>query len=54
MIKPDPKLSPKPKQPTENQCCGNGCTPCVWDNYYAKLKKWRFEQAKIQGQQETK
>ncbi|MBU2870719.1 oxidoreductase-like domain-containing protein [Colwellia sp. E2M01] len=37
----------KPVAPTEDECCNNACDPCVWDNYYAKLKTWRKEQNRI-------
>ncbi len=38
----------KPYPPADDDCCGGGaCNPCVWDYYYAELKKWRIEQAKI-------
>ena len=46
--------NPKPTPPAEHECCESGCNPCVWDNYYAKLKKWRFAQAKIKSEQEDK
>jgi hypothetical protein len=32
----------KPDKPTPNECCGGGsCCPCVWDDYFAKLKRWQ-------------
>jgi hypothetical protein len=41
-------LLEKPTPPADDDCCGGGaCNPCVWDNYYAKLQKWRIEQAKL-------
>lgn len=41
----------KPFPPADDDCCGGGaCNPCVWDHYYAKLQKWRIEQAKIKEQ----
>lgn len=43
----NPTPLPKPKEPTDNECCGNNCNPCVWDNYYEKLKQWRLTQIKI-------
>jgi hypothetical protein len=37
----------KPIAPADDDCCGGGaCNPCVWDGYYAKLQKWRIEEAK--------
>ena len=27
--------------PTEIwECCGGGCSPCVWDRYYDELELW--------------
>ena len=40
----------KPTPPADNECCNSACDPCVWDNYYLKLKNWRIEQAKIKEQ----
>lgn len=32
----------KPDKPTPNECCGGGsCCPCVWDDYFEKLKRWQ-------------
>lgn len=41
------KSTPKPIPPKDNECCQSGCNPCVWDNYYEKLKQWRFTQVKV-------
>lgn len=30
----------KPREPTEDDCCGNGCSPCVWDTFYERLDKY--------------
>lgn len=27
------KIKPKPREPAEDECCGSGCIPCVWDVY---------------------
>lgn len=32
---------PAPQKPSDNDCCGNGCNPCVFDNYELDLKKWK-------------
>ncbi len=39
---PDP--DPKPREPTENECCGNGCAQCVWTVYWEELQKWEARQ----------
>lgn len=34
-------LPPKPKEPSQEDCCGNGCNPCVFDLYEQECKIWR-------------
>eukprot|EP00026_Physarum_polycephalum_P015041 Phypoly_transcript_15627.p1 GENE.Phypoly_transcript_15627~~Phypoly_transcript_15627.p1 ORF type:complete len:160 (+),score=31.51 Phypoly_transcript_15627:143-622(+) len=39
----------EPQPPEPGECCGSGCSPCVWDLYYDKLEKyenWKAEQEK--------
>ena len=26
-----------PREPEPHECCGSGCVPCVYDNYWEKL-----------------
>lgn len=33
-------LPPRPKSPELGDCCGSGCTPCVYDIYYKQLEEW--------------
>ncbi|KAM3914394.1 NADH-cytochrome b5 reductase-like [Leptodactylus fuscus] len=40
-------LSLKPVEPTPAQCCGSGCTPCIYDLYQAELEVW--QRAKERG-----
>lgn len=38
-------LDPKPEAPREPQledCCGNGCTPCVFDLYADALERYQL------------
>ena len=35
----------KPIPPSPEDCCGQGCTPCVNDIYEAELKLWEKEVA---------
>lgn len=28
----------EPHEPDRDDCCGSGCTPCVFDTYYDKLE----------------
>lgn len=47
------KTLEKPQAPLDEECCESGvCNPCVWDRYYAKLKKWRLQQVEIKEAQE--
>ena len=36
---------PKPQPPTDGECCGGGCSPCIWDFYYEELTEWQKQQA---------
>ena len=42
-------LMKKPQPPADGECCDNACNPCVWDNYYAELKKWRLQQVELKA-----
>ena len=35
-----------PRPPAPNECCENGCDPCVWDIYYEDLRQWQEQQQK--------
>ena len=26
--------------PSDDECCGNGCSPCVFDTYETKMEKY--------------
>ena len=30
-----------PIRPLDSECCGNGCTPCVFDIYDDEMEHWR-------------
>ncbi len=48
-----PRPLKKPTPPADDDCCGGGaCNPCVWDNYYARLQKWRIEQAQLREEEQ--
>ena len=38
----------KPERPNGDECCGEGCCPCIWDNYYDALGRWEEQQEKLQ------
>jgi len=29
-----------PTRPEALECCGTGCSPCIFDYYYQSLDKW--------------
>lgn len=31
----------RPKTPLNEDCCGSGCTPCVFDVHKTLLKEWK-------------
>ncbi len=40
---PDNDNDPRPEEPWEpdlNDCCGNGCDPCVFDTYIEEKRRW--------------
>jgi hypothetical protein len=34
-----------PRQPDPEECCGSGCTPCVFDRYEQALERY-YEQVR--------
>ncbi|NMP31759.1 hypothetical protein HII17_09305 [Thalassotalea sp. M1531] len=47
-------LIEKPTPPADGECCDSACNPCVWDNYYSEMQKWRLQQVALKTQQELK
>jgi hypothetical protein len=55
-----PDLDPKPQAPEPpdiNDCCGNGCEPCIFDrhdmamdDYRQALRAWQARQGQAPGQ----
>jgi cytochrome-b5 reductase len=33
----------EPSKPLDSECCGTGCTPCVFDIYEKQMTKWKLE-----------
>jgi hypothetical protein len=33
------KLPKIPRKPSDSECCGSGCCPCIWDVYNRDLEK---------------
>lgn len=43
----------EPQPPEPGECCGSGCSPCVWDIYYDKLEKYEnWKEAQILEEEE--
>ncbi|XP_047583800.1 NADH-cytochrome b5 reductase-like isoform X3 [Lutra lutra] len=38
-------LQLRPVEPLPSQCCGSGCSPCVFDLYHQELAKWEAARA---------
>ncbi|MCE3004943.1 MAG: oxidoreductase-like domain-containing protein [Xanthomonadaceae bacterium] len=41
MAAPPSPAIPPPEPPLPGDCCGNGCSPCVWDLHEEALAAWR-------------
>ena len=44
---PTRAIMDKPIPPGDGECCESGCSPCVWDRYYAALRAWEARQASL-------
>ncbi|MGI9273584.1 MAG: oxidoreductase-like domain-containing protein [Endozoicomonas sp.] len=42
----DRKPIEKPERPADDECCGGGCSPCVWDRYNDQLSRWLEQQGR--------
>lgn len=42
-----PNPPKKPVYPTNEDCCGSGCVPCVYDIYEKDFTKWKEYQQKL-------
>lgn len=36
-------LPEPPEEPLQSDCCGTGCSPCVFDIYQEDLERWKAE-----------
>lgn len=39
-------LQLRPVEPLPSQCCGSGCSPCVFDLYNQDLARWEAARAR--------
>jgi hypothetical protein len=49
MAPESPPVEPQP--PADNECCGSGCDPCVWDLYALEREKYRAAMRDWQARQ---
>jgi hypothetical protein len=42
---PSDPLPQPPEPPLPGDCCGNGCSPCVWDLHAEAMDAWRRQAA---------
>lgn len=45
----DASLPPRPAMPDPDDCCGGGCTPCIFDIYEEQLERWQQRVEEIQA-----
>ncbi|ROH89652.1 hypothetical protein ED208_11045 [Stagnimonas aquatica] len=41
-------LPPRPQPPSEDDCCHQGCAPCIFDLYERELERWEEQVAAAQ------
>ena len=39
----------QPEEPLPDDCCGSGCTPCVFDTYYDQLEKFEEKKDRLES-----
>ena len=47
------EMPPEPEEPLPSDCCGLGCSPCVFDIYERDLEIWRNECRNLVGRKES-
>ncbi|SPS01259.1 conserved hypothetical protein [Cupriavidus taiwanensis] len=40
-VSPDDPRPEPPERPADNECCGSGCDPCIFDYYYQEMDRYR-------------
>ena len=50
---PDPKPEP-PREPGADECCGGGCTPCVYDLYWDAYARYEDALGRWQARKSSK
>jgi hypothetical protein len=46
---PPPPPGPPPPPPGPDECCGRGCTPCVWTVHWEALREHELLDAAAEG-----
>lgn len=49
---PEDELPQPPEKPDPNDCCGGGCTPCIFEIYNEELAKYEIELLEWKRRQE--
>lgn len=44
----------KPVKPDDESCCGGGCSPCVFDNYYNQCFQYKLYQKYLEQENDKK
>ena len=39
----------KPREPHPDECCGDGCNPCVYDTYDTKMEKYEDDKMEYES-----
>ncbi|RDK10814.1 oxidoreductase [Cupriavidus lacunae] len=42
-----------PERPGDDECCGSGCDPCIFDYYYQEMDRYREELRAWEARQEA-
>lgn len=46
---PSVALPPKPEEPRPEDCCGQGCQPCIYDIYQQQMSAWEAECRRLEA-----
>lgn len=46
-------MPPPPARPADYECCGRGCSPCIFDYYERALGRWRDKVSALGGDPEA-
>ncbi|XP_049840073.1 NADH-cytochrome b5 reductase-like [Schistocerca gregaria] len=49
VLSPSLALPPKPEEPRAEDCCGQGCQPCIFDIYQQQMRAWEAECRRLEA-----